>query len=381
MNTESKTMKRDYYEVLGVAKNASQDEIKKAYRKLAMQYHPDRNPGNAQAEEKFKEATQAYEVLSDQAKRQKYDQFGHAGMEHGDYGQHSNFSDIFENFGDIFEGIFGQAGHKRSRKKGGPTAQQGHDLSQRIDISLQEAYTGVKKELKIYHYQPCESCKSTGCKEGTKPTECSTCKGNGNLHYQQGFFAYSQPCSSCYGQGFKISSPCTECRGQSRVQKHEKLNITIPTGIYQNAELRVSGKGDAGIFGGPAGDLYLVVNITANSKFYRRENDLVTTLNLTYPQLVLGCQVEIENIDGTRETIKIPKGCPVGKEIKVPDKGFAKLHSKGRGDLVIITNCDIPTKLNDETKKALLEYAEKLGNNSSSSCEGGISGFFKRFLG
>lgn len=375
-------MKRDYYEILGVKKSATSDEVKKAYRKLAMKYHPDRNPDNKEAEEKFKEATEAYEVLSDQGKRQKYDQFGHAGMGSSDYSQYSNFSDIFENFGDIFEGIFGQAaGHKRGRKKSGPAPAQGHDLSQRVDITLQEAYTGTKKELKIYHYQPCENCKSTGCKEGSKPTECATCKGMGNIHYQQGFFAYSQPCSSCYGQGFKISSPCSECRGQSRVQKHEKLNITIPAGIYQNAELRVSGKGDAGIFGGSAGDLYLVVNITPNSKFYRRENDLVTTLHLTYPQLVLGCQVEIENIDGSRETIKVPKGCPVGKEIVVPSKGFELLHNKGRGSLVIITNCDIPTKLNEETKKSLLDYAEKLGNNSSSSSEGGISGFFKRFLG
>lgn len=374
-------MKRDYYEILGVQKNASQDEIKKSYRKLAMQYHPDRNPGNQEAEEKFKEATEAYEVLSDQNKRQKYDQFGHAGMGSGDFGQHANFSDIFENFGDIFEGIFGQAGHKRSRKKGGPTPQQGHDLSQRIDITLQEAYTGTKKELKIYHYQPCQTCKSTGCKDGAKPTECTTCKGMGNIHYQQGFFAYSQPCSSCYGQGFKISSPCSDCRGQSRVQKHDKLTITIPAGIYQNAELRVPGKGDAGIFGGPSGDLYLAISITTHPKFYRRENDLVTTLNLTYPQLVLGCQVEIENIDGIRETIKVPKGCPVGKEIKIAEKGFQKLHGKGSGDLIIITNCDIPTKLNDETKQTLLDYAEKLGNNSSSSSAGGISGFFKRFLG
>lgn len=375
-------MKRDYYEIFGVEKSASADEIKKAYRKLAMKYHPDRNPDNKEAEDKFKEATEAYEVLSDQAKRQKYDQLGHAGMGAGDYGQYSDFGDIFENFGDIFEGIFGQGGgQRRARKKSGPTPQQGHNLSQRADISLQEAYTGIKKEIKIYHYQPCEGCKGSGCKKGTKPSACATCKGMGNIHYQQGFFAYTQPCTSCYGQGFKIASPCSECRGQSRVQKHEKLNITIPAGIYQNAELRVSGKGDAGIFGGPSGDLYLVINIASHQKFNRRENDLVTTLNLTYPQLVLGCQVEIENIDGTRETIKVSKGCPVGKEILVPGKGFAMLHSKGRGNLAIITNCDIPVKLNEETKKVLLDYAEKLGDARASSSTGGISGFFKRFLG
>lgn len=375
-------MKRDYYEILGVVKSASVEEVKKAYRKLAMKYHPDRNPDNKEAEEKFKEATEAYEVLSDQEKRKKYDQFGHAGMGSGDYGHYSDFSDIFENFGDIFEGIFGQAnGQRRGRKKGGPAPQQGHNLSQNVEISLQEAYSGTKKEVKVYHYQPCEDCKGSGCKNGTKPSECSTCKGMGNIHYQQGFFAYSQPCSSCYGQGFKISSPCDSCRGQSRVQKHEKLNITIPAGIYQNAELRVTGKGDAGVFGGPAGDLYLVINIVSHAKFHRRENDLVTTLNLTYPQLVLGCQVEIENIDGTRETIKVAKGCPVGKEIVILGKGFSMLHSRGKGNLIIIANCDIPTKLTEDAKKVLLEYAEKLGDAEPSSANGGISGFFKRFLG
>lgn len=372
--------KRDYYEILGVSKTATPEEIKKAYRQLALKYHPDRNPGNKEAENSFKEATEAYEVLSDQEKRKRYDQFGHEGMGQG-YGPHhyEDMGDIFENFSDIFENLFGAGGQQRKAKKSGPTAQRGHDLSQRIEITLKEAYTGCKKDIKIYRLEQCSTCKGTGCKDGSKPTTCTTCQGRGTIHYQQGFFAYSQPCSACHGQGFKITNPCSACRGQTRIQKHEKLTVSIPAGIFNQAELRIADKGDAGVFGGPSGDLYLAIDIQPDARFSRDDNNLITTLTLTYPQLVLGCQIEIENIDGTREAVKIPKGCAVGKLIRVPGKGFPHLQGRGTGDLIIITQCDIPNKLDEETKKLLLEYAEKLdaqGNNPS-----GISGFFKKFLG
>lgn len=374
--------KRDYYEILGVTKTSTPEEIKKAYRQLALKYHPDRNPGDKEAENKFKEATEAYEVLSNQEKRTRYDQLGHEGMGQG-YGpnHYDDMGDIFENFSDIFENLFGTGagGQRRKPKKAGPTAQRGHDLSQRIEITLKEAYTGCKKDIKIYRLEKCDVCKGTGCKDDSKPSSCATCQGRGTVHYQQGFFAYSQPCSACHGQGFKIIDPCSTCRGQTRVQKHEKLSVTIPAGIFNQAELRITEKGDAGVFGGEAGDLYLAIDIKPDAKFSRDENNLITSLNLTYPQLVLGCQVEIENIDGTREAVKIPKGCSVGKLIRVPGKGFAHLQGRGVGDLIIIAQCDIPTKLNEDTKKALLEYSEKLeaqGSNPS-----GISGFFKKFLG
>jgi len=373
--------KKDFYQILGVAKSASQDDIKKAYRKLAMQYHPDRNPDNKEAEDKFKEAAEAYDVLSNAEKRKRYDQFGHDSYQQAGGQQHyDNMNDIFENFGDIFENLFGSQGPRRGAKTSGPTPQKGHDLSQHVEVTFKESYLGCKKELKIYHFETCQGCKGSGCKEGTKASTCTQCQGAGSLLYRQGLFTYSQTCSACQGQGFKIASPCHECRGQSRVQKHEKLNITIPAGIFNQAELRVAGKGDAGAFGGPAGDLYLIIDVKADAKFSRNNNDLVTHLSLTYPQLVLGCQIEIENIDETKETIKIPKGCPVGKEIKIEGKGFAKLRSHGRGDFIVIAHCDIPTKLNEETKKSLLDYAEKLGNLSQKS-DGGISGFFKKFLG
>jgi len=373
------TNKKDYYEVLGVDRSATAADIKKAYRKLALKYHPDRNPDNKEAEDKFKEASEAYEILSNDQKRQKYDQYGHAGFQgHGGHGGFENVNDIFENFGDIFENLFGGGGRGRQRQQSGPTPQRGHDLSQRMQVTLKEAYLGCKKELKIYHFVSCTTCNKTGCKAGTKPAPCTPCRGTGSVMYQQGFFTYSQSCSSCHGQGFKITDPCSDCRGQSRIQKHEKLTVTIPAGIYDSAELRITGKGDAGIFGGSTGDLYITVDIVPDKAFHRNKDDLVTTLTLTYPQLVLGCQIEVENIDDSKIMIKVPKGCPVGKQIQVVGKGFARLRSSGRGNLVIITDCDIPTKLNAETKEALLDYYKKLGDQKSSS---GISGFFKKFLG
>ncbi len=366
--------KRDYYEILGVAKTASQEEIKKSYRKVALQFHPDRNPDNKEAEEKFKEAAEAYEVLSDEGKRQKYDQFGHAGMHGGQDFHHGNMEDIFENFSDIFGDLFGQGSQK---KKSGPVAQRGHDLTQRIEVTLQEAYEGCKKEVKIYHYVNCDSCSGNGCAAGAKPISCATCKGHGSVQFRQGFLTYSQNCSKCHGQGFTITSPCADCRGQTRTQKHDKLTITIPAGIFDQAELRVPHKGDAGVFGGTAGDLYLTVQVKAHTTFFRRGDDLVISLTLSYPQLVLGCLMEFDSIDGVRESIKIPKGCPVGREIIIAGKGFPMLRSRGRGNLVVVAQCDIPTKLDAASQQVLLDYAEKIKQQSS----GGISGFFKKFLG
>jgi molecular chaperone DnaJ len=380
------TNNRDYYDILGVEKNASVDDIKAAYRKMALKYHPDRNPGNKEAEEKFKEAAAAYEVLSDADKRKRYDQYGHAGVENGGMGggqQGMNMDDIFEHFGDIFGDIFGAAGGKQrgGRKKSGPQPKRGHDLDQELTLSLKEAYLGTKKEIGYYHFVTCESCAGSGAKKGTTPQSCSVCGGTGQRHFTQGFFMYAEPCSACRGEGFTIPSPCTTCKGQSRVQKFDKFTVNIPKGIFDTAELRITGKGDAGIFGGTPGDLFLHIQITPDPKFKRVEDDLVSTIILTYPQLVLGCQIEIENIDGTKETIKIPKGCPVNEKILVAGKGFARLRGKGTGNLVIITNCHIPKKLSAEAKAALTSYSEQIGTSVEGYNEGGITGFFKRFLG
>jgi len=373
--------KKDFYEILGVSRSATTDEIKAAYRKLALQYHPDRNPGNKEAEEKFKEAAEAYEVLSDAQKRKTYDQFGHAGVggAAGGYGTHNmNMDDIFDNFGDIFGDIFG--GQKRARKKNGPEPRRGHDLHKDINVTLKESYTGTKQEIAYYHFEVCDTCKGKGTKPGTKPVACATCKGTGQVHFSQGFFMYSPASSTCGGQGFTIPSPCSSCNGQSRKQVYDKFNVTIPAGIFDGAELRIAGKGDAGIYGGSSGDLFLKVNVLTDPNFKRVDDDLSCTVLLTYPQLVFGSQVEIQNIDGTKETIKISKGCPIGERIIVAGKGFPKLRGSGRGNLVVITNCDIPKKLSEKAKESLTEYSKEIGTTTQNG-SGGISGFFKKFLG
>ncbi|HBY05533.1 MAG: Chaperone protein DnaJ [candidate division TM6 bacterium GW2011_GWE2_42_60] len=377
--------KRDYYEVLGVAKTASQDEIKQAYRKLALKYHPDRNPDNKEAEDKFKEAAEAYEVLSNQEKRKKYDQFGHAapGQAGGGAGFEGfgDMDEIFEHFGDIFGDIFGggAARQKRSRKAG-PTPRRGHDLTQEITVSLEESFTGVKKEVTYYHFVSCDACKSKGMKEGTSAETCNDCRGTGQIHYRQGIFVYSQTCATCSGQGFIIKTPCEKCKGQSRIQQYEKLSVTIPKGIFNNAELRVAEKGDAGVYGGKQGDLILTVRVLEHAPFKRIGDDLECTISLTYPQLVLGAQVEITSLDGSKETIKIPRGCPVGKRIIVKGKGFHKIQSRGSGDLVVTTTCHIPTTLSSDAETTLRTYSEQIGTSVDDGT-GTISGFFKRFLG
>ena len=376
--------KRDYYDILGVSKSANADEIKAAYRKLALKYHPDRNPNNKEAEEKFKEAAEAYEVLSDQEKRKRYDQFGHAGVDGQSMGGHNmNMDDIFENFGDIFGEMFGSFGGQRkgrSKKTNVPEPTRGHDLIKNIEITLKDAYLGSNPEISYYHFQTCETCKGKGAKAGTKYQTCPTCKGRGELHFSQGFFMYSQACAACGGQGFTIPDPCSTCNGQSRIQVYDKFSVKIPAGIHDGAEVRVTGKGDAGMYGGPAGDLFLKIHVMPDKKFKRDGDDLICTVVLTYPQLVFGSQVEIENIDGTKETIKVPKGCAVGESILIAGKGFAKLRTNVRGNLVIITNCDIPKKLSNTAKEALTTYSREIGTTIEGN-SGTISGFFKKFLG
>jgi len=379
---------RNYYDVLGVSKTASEAEIKKAYRKLALKYHPDRNPDNKESEEKFKEAAQAYEVLSSEKKRGQYDQYGHEDYQNSGAGNpgggaggfnNMNMDDIFSNFGDIFGEMFGGGGRSRKRKAG-PTPARGHDLYKEVTITLKESFLGLKKEFSYYHFAPCGTCDNKGTQPGTSIQTCASCKGAGQVNYQQGFFMYSQPCGKCNGQGYAIKSPCTDCNGRSRIQKFDKFSITIPAGIFDNAELRISGKGDAGVYGGGTGDLFLKVHVTTDNQFKRINNDLVSNVMLTYPQLVLGSQIEIESIDGTKHTIKIPKGCAVGKEIILPGKGFKTLRGNTHGNLVIITQCHVPKKLSPEAKKNLTDYSAIIGTDAQSQ-EGFIASFFKKFLG
>lgn len=376
---------KDYYEILGLSKNASQDEIKSAYRKLALKYHPDRNPNNKEAEEKFKEAAQAYEILSNPEKRKQYDQFGHAGPQMGGFGNAAggmSMDDIFRNFEDIFGDIFGGGGHGQRRKarKAGPVAKRGHDLSKEITISLKEAFTGTTEELKIYHAEQCPDCNGRGMPKGVTPNVCKECKGAGQIGYTQGIFMYTQTCPACHGEGYTISEPCRTCKGQSRIQRYTTLSVNIPGGIYNGAELRVPAKGDAGIFGGPAGDLYIHVKVLDDPKFRRIQDDLECKVKLTYPQFVFGSQVIVENIDGSKENLKIPKGHQAGEKIIIPGKGFPRLKSTGRGNLIVIPQCDIPRKLSDKAEEVLKQYSEIIGTQTDSS-EGAIKSFFKKFLG
>jgi len=372
---------KDFYTILGVPKTASTDEIKKAYRKLALQYHPDRNPNDKKAETKFKEAAEAYEVLSNEQKRRQYDQFGHTGANAGfSGGAGMNMDDILRGFGDIFGDMFGGSTNRRNSRKEGPEPKQGHDLQHTIEISLKDAFLGTKKEVGYYHFFTCETCSGTGAKKGTKAASCSHCQGSGQMHYQQGFFMYTQPCTSCAGLGYTIASPCSECNGQSRVQKYDKFSVNIPQGIYDGAELKVREKGDAGVFGGRAGDFLVQVRVKPDPIFKRVGEDLVCSLLLTYPQLVLGCQVDVESIDETKHTVKIPKGCPIDERIVIPGQGFHKPRGTVRGNLVIVTECDIPKKISDAAKDALNKYSKEIGTETSKS-KGFISGLFKRFLG
>jgi molecular chaperone DnaJ len=374
---------KDFYNILGVSRTATQEEIKASYRKLALKYHPDRNPNNKEAEEKFKEAAQAYEVLGDEQKRKQYDQFGHAGMGSGGHGggpHGMNMEDIFESFGDIFGDIFGGGSSRRSRKKSGPEPKRGHDLSKDIEISLKDSYLGTKYEVKYHRFEICDACKGKGTQANTKPQSCTSCKGTGQIHFSQGFFMYSQSCSACGGEGYVIPSPCPTCHGQTRKQMYDKFTVTIPAGIYNGAQLRIAGRGDAGVFGGQTGDLFLHIHIMPDKKFERVDDDLICTVLLTYPQLVLGSQVEIENIDGTKEMVKIPKGCGVGERIMVAGKGFAKIRGNVRGNLVIITQCDIPKKLSAKAKELLTQYSQEIGTSPQNQ-DGFIASLFKKFLG
>jgi len=374
---------KDLYDILGVSKTASDQEIKSAYRKLALKYHPDRNQGNKEAEERFKEISHAYDVLSDTAKRAQYDQFGHAGAQggFGGFGGHGpdiNLNDIFDMFGDMFSSAGGQqrrGGHKRSE----PEPHEGHDLAKELTLTLKESFTGLTKEITYHHFIACTACKARGTQKADGYQACTTCQGTGQRTFRQGMFMYTQPCPDCTGQGVIIKEPCPTRKGQSRVQHYDTISFNIQAGIHDGADLRLPGKGDAGTFGGPAGSLFIRVSVMPDKKFKRVQDNLESELNLTYPQLVFGCQMEVTSIDGSTHTVKVPRGTPVGDRIVVTGKGFARPKGRGQGDLVIITNCDIPKKLDKAAQDALQAYAQALGTQKSTQ-DSGITAFFKKFL-
>lgn len=371
--------KRDYYEILGLQKNTNADEIKKAYRKLAVQFHPDRNPGDKAAEDKFKEAAEAYEVLSDSTKRGRYDQFGHAGVSGpGGGGGFNNVDDIFENFGSIFEDLFGMGGGKRRGGGGGNRARRGADLRYDLTISFRDSVLGVENKIQIPRKSACGTCTGTGCAKGSQPITCKSCRGHGQVAVQQGFFSYAATCPDCNGAGKSISNPCSDCKGSGAQTKTSNITVKIPAGIDSGMRLRISGEGEAGGAGGPAGDLYVFIEVAQDPQYQREEFDLIFNLKLGVAQAILGTEVMIDTFDPEPRRIEIPSGVQPGQRIVVAGAGIAKLekYGRGRGDLVIVVAVEIPNKVSKEAEEHLRAFAAK----HNEQVKGG-SGFFDKIFG
>ena len=353
--------KRDYYEVLGIAKSATEVEIKKSFRKLAMKYHPDRNPDDAESEAKFKEVKEAYDILSDARKRQAYDQFGHAGVSgqqsgFGGGGFGDNFSDIFSDF---FGGSRGGAGQSR--------AERGSDLRYNLDLTLEEAVTGTEIEIEVPTWVQCKKCAGSGAKEGTKPQTCATCQGVGQIHMQQGFFAIQQTCPHCHGAGEMIADPCGSCSGQGRVRERKKLSVKIPAGIDNGDRIRLTGEGEAGAHGGSTGDLYVQIKMKPHPVFTREETHLFCEVPVCATMLMMGGEIGVPTLSG-KVSLKIPAGTQTGKSFRLREKGVQGVRQKTPGDLFCKVQAEIPVKLTEAQQalvKKLNESLEKNGNQHS----------------
>lgn len=347
--------KRDYYEILELDRSAGAAEIKKAYRKVALKYHPDRNPGDKDAEEKFKEASEAYEVLSDAEKRRLYDQFGHAGLQQTGFQGFRDFDDIFSSFGDIFEEFFG-FGAARGRGRG-PRARRGADLRYDLNISLMDAVTGLETEIDVTRHEACEECQGSGSRDGAPPAVCTTCGGRGQITRSQGFFSISTTCPACQGSGRTITDPCEKCRGIGRVPRSKKLSIKIPAGVESGSRLRLQGEGEIGSAGGIPGDLYVFIQVDEHEVFKRHGDDLVLALPITYSQAALGGDLEVPTLDGS-ETLTVPRGTQSGQEFRIRNQGVPHLRGRGRGDIVVVVYVEIPTKLTKDQEDLLRQLAE-----------------------
>ncbi|MDM7323233.1 MAG: molecular chaperone DnaJ [Gammaproteobacteria bacterium] len=371
--------KKDLYEILGVAKNASEDELKKAYRRLAMKYHPDRNPGDKDAEAKFKEAKEAYEILSDAQKRAAYDQFGHAAFEAGmggagpGYGAGfggTGFSDIL---GDVFSDLFGVG---RGR---GTRAYRGADLQYNLEISLEEAVAGTTVKIRVPATEPCTACGGSGAKKGTKPKTCPTCGGTGVVRIQQGIFAVQQTCPTCHGRGEIIEEPCPECRGQGRVQTHKTLSVKIPPGVDTGDRIRLGGEGEPGANGGPSGDLFVVIHVKPHPIFERRDADLYCEVPISFATAALGGEVEVPTLDG-RARLKIPPETQSGKLFRLRGKGVPPVRGGAPGDLICRVHVETPVNLTEAQKELLRRFDESLRGDHHRPQEHSWLGRVKKFF-
>ena len=357
--------KRDYYEILGVAREATDQQIKSAYRKLALKYHPDRNPDDHKAEESFKEAAEAYAVLADRDKRGLYDRFGHAGVSGVGAGGvdptiFADFTDIFAGLGDVFG--FGDLFGGRRRRSG---PQRGSDLRYDLEITFEESATGVETTIQIPREETCETCKGSGAAAGTSPETCSQCRGSGQLRYQQGFLTVARPCPNCRGTGKTIAKPCQTCRGAGRISKERKLAVKIPAGIATGQRLRLYGEGEHGSAGGPPGDLYVVVHVQEHSFFHRDGDDLLCEMPISFPTLALGGSIKVPTLNG-HEDLHIPGGTQTGARFKLRGKGMPNVSGRGHGDLHVIARASIPKKLTKEQKHLLEELGKTLKDESLS---------------
>lgn len=345
-------IKRDYYEVLGLNKGATKEEIKKAYRKAALEFHPDRNVHDPQAEEKFKDASEAYEVLHDEQKRQLYDTYGHQGLQGAGFQGFSGMDDIFSSFGDLFEDFFGGFGGSRSHHS---RVRAGDDMRYDLQITLEDAYRGVEREITFKKPVHCSECKGTGA-EGGKFTTCSTCGGAGNVMHRQGFFMLQTTCPHCGGQGRRAAKVCSECRGHGRVQQKRTLKVKVPPGVDDGMHLILRGEGEAGGEGGPPGDLYVIVAVKGHDMFKRQGNDLICEIPISFPQAALGSKIDVPTFD-EKVSIDIPAGTQHGDEVRVPRKGMPDVHRSYRvGDLVVRFIVKTPQKLSKRQRELLEEF-------------------------
>ncbi len=349
--------KRDYYEVLGVSRTSTVDEMKKAYRVLALKYHPDRNKGDKVAEEKFKEAAEAYEILQDPEKRQIYDRFGHAGLQQQGYRGFTDFNDIFASFGDVFEEFFGfgaRGGRRNSTRRGA-------DLRYDLALDFMDAVNGKEMEIDFQRNEPCNVCQGLGTKNGARPAVCSTCNGRGQVTRSQGFFSISTTCPQCQGSGSIITDPCSSCRGAGRVPISKKLSLKIPAGIDTGSRLRLQGEGEPGEQGAPPGDLYVFLHVNPHEQFRRQDDDVIVGVPISYPLAVLGGETEIPTLEGS-ESFTLPKGVQSGQDFRLHSRGIRRLRGRGRGDLVIVTYIETPKSISKEEENLLRSLAELNGS-------------------